>query len=74
MVMQFVSPGQLVAMATSNCIKAMTDLAFKSCSLVKLEMMQTIFKNPVRTSQEILRLHYRAQPVNAVWGNSRCLL
>jgi hypothetical protein len=21
-----------------------------------------------------LRLHYRAQPVNAVWGNSRCLL
>jgi hypothetical protein len=21
-----------------------------------------------------LRIHYRAQPVNAVWGNSRCLL
>jgi hypothetical protein len=21
-----------------------------------------------------LRLHYKAQPVNAVWGNSRCLL
>jgi hypothetical protein len=21
-----------------------------------------------------LHLHYRAQPVNAVWGNSRCLL
>jgi hypothetical protein len=28
----------------------------------------------VRTSQETLRLHYRAQPVNTVWGNSRCLL
>jgi hypothetical protein len=28
----------------------------------------------VRTSQETLRLRYRAQPVNAVWGNSRCLL
>jgi hypothetical protein len=21
-----------------------------------------------------LRLHYKAQPANAVWGNSRCLL
>jgi hypothetical protein len=28
----------------------------------------------VRTSQEMLRLHYRAQPAHAVWGNSRCLL
>jgi thioredoxin-related protein len=28
----------------------------------------------VRTSQETLRLLYRDQPVNAVWGNSRCLL
>jgi hypothetical protein len=28
----------------------------------------------VRTSQETLRLRYRAQPVNAVWGNSCCLL
>jgi hypothetical protein len=27
-----------------------------------------------RISQETLRLHYRDQPVNAVWGNSRCLL
>jgi hypothetical protein len=23
---------------------------------------------------DTLRLRYRAQPVNAVWGNSRCLL
>jgi hypothetical protein len=33
------------------------------------------YTNPVRTSQET---HYvstaKAQPVNAVWGNSRCLL
>jgi hypothetical protein len=28
----------------------------------------------VRTSQETSRLHYRAKPVNAVWGNSRRLL
>jgi hypothetical protein len=28
----------------------------------------------VCTSQETLRLHYKAQPANAVWGNSRCLL
>jgi hypothetical protein len=26
----------------------------------------------VRTSQETSRLCYRAQPVNAVWGNGRC--
>jgi hypothetical protein len=29
----------------------------------------------VRTSQETHYIsHYRAQPVNAIWGNSRCLL
>jgi hypothetical protein len=28
----------------------------------------------VRTSGNTLRLRYRAQPVNAVCGNSRCLL
>jgi hypothetical protein len=28
----------------------------------------------VCTSQETLHLRYRAQPVNAVWGNSRYLL
>jgi hypothetical protein len=25
-------------------------------------------------TENTLRLRYRAQPVNAVWGNSRCLL
>jgi hypothetical protein len=28
----------------------------------------------VRTSQETSHLRYEAQSVNAVWGNSRCLL
>jgi hypothetical protein len=32
------------------------------------------YVNPVRTSQETLHLRYKAQPVNAVWRNSRCLL
>jgi hypothetical protein len=27
-----------------------------------------------RTSGNTLRLSYRAQPVNVLWGNSRCLL
>jgi hypothetical protein len=30
--------------------------------------------NSVRTSQETLRLRYKAQHVNAAYGNSRCLL
>jgi hypothetical protein len=30
--------------------------------------------NSARTSQETLRLHSNAQPVNAVSGNTRCLL
>jgi hypothetical protein len=34
---------------------------------------RTTFKNSVRTSQETFRLH-NDQPVNAVWGNNRCLL
>jgi hypothetical protein len=37
-------------------------------------LIYNIYKNSVRTSQETLRLRYKAQPVNAVWGNSRCLL
>jgi hypothetical protein len=28
--------------------------------------------SPVRNSQETPTLHYRAKPVNTVWGNSRC--
>jgi hypothetical protein len=35
---------------------------------------RTEHTDTVRTSQETTRLHYRAQLVNAVWGNSRCLL
>jgi hypothetical protein len=31
-------------------------------------------KDVVRPHRKHLRLRYRAQPVNAVWGNSRCLL
>jgi hypothetical protein len=37
-------------------------------------MEHTVTLWAVRTSQETSRLRYRAQPVNAVWGNSGCLL
>jgi hypothetical protein len=35
---------------------------------------RVLHTSSVRTSQETLRLHNNAQPVNAVWENSRCLL
>jgi hypothetical protein len=37
------------------------------------EINYVILKGPVRTSQEILRLHNNDQPVNAHKGNDRCL-
>jgi hypothetical protein len=44
-------------------------------NLLKTEfLLNNIYTNSVRTSQETSRLHYKAQPVNAVWGNNRCLL
>jgi hypothetical protein len=42
------------------------------CCENRMEHTDTLWE--VRTSQETSRLGYRAQPVNAVWGNSRCLL
>jgi hypothetical protein len=33
-----------------------------------------IYKFSSYLTGNTLRLHYKAQPVNAVWGNSRCLL
>jgi hypothetical protein len=33
-----------------------------------------IYKSSSYLTGDISRLHYQAQPVNAVWGNSRCLL
>jgi hypothetical protein len=33
-----------------------------------------IYKSSSYLTGNILLLHYKAQPVNAVWGNSRCLL
>jgi hypothetical protein len=44
----------------------------KSEAQLILNFSQIIYKNPVRTSQET-RLRYKANPVNAVSGNSRCL-
>jgi hypothetical protein len=32
----------------------------------RLSFFQIMYENPVRTPQERLRLHYKAQPVNAV--------
>jgi hypothetical protein len=36
--------------------------------------IQRVFNTSVRTSEVTLRLLYKAQPVNAVKGNNRCLL
>jgi hypothetical protein len=33
-----------------------------------------IYKCTPNRTGNTLRLRYRAQPINAVWGNSRCLL
>ena len=34
-------------------------------------LLNSIYKNPVRTPQETLRHHYKAEPVNAVWATIR---
>jgi hypothetical protein len=39
-----------------------------------VKFMYITFKYSVRTSQETRHLRYKAQPVNAVYGNYRCLL
>jgi hypothetical protein len=36
--------------------------------------LNNIYKFSVYLTGNTLRLHYKAQPVNAIWGNSRCLL
>jgi hypothetical protein len=42
------------------------------CCENRMEHTDTLWA--VRTLQETSLFRYRAQPVNAVWGNSRCLL
>jgi hypothetical protein len=37
-------------------------------------LVNNIYKFSPYLAGSTLRLHYKAQPVNAVWGNSRCLL
>jgi hypothetical protein len=37
-------------------------------------VLNNIYKSSPYLTGNTLRLHYKAQPVNAVWGNSRCLL
>jgi hypothetical protein len=37
-------------------------------------LLNNIYKSRPYLTGNTLRLHYNAQPVNAVWGNSRCLL
>jgi hypothetical protein len=36
--------------------------------------LNNIYKSSLYLTGSTLRLGYKAQPVNAVWGNSRCLL
>jgi hypothetical protein len=37
-------------------------------------ILNNVYKFCLHLTGNTLRLHYKAQPVNAVWGNSRCLL
>jgi hypothetical protein len=37
-------------------------------------LLCNIYKSSPYLTGNTLRLRYKAQPVNAVWGNSRCLL
>jgi hypothetical protein len=37
-------------------------------------LLHNIYKLSSYLTRNTLRLHYKAQPVNVVWGNSRCLL
>jgi hypothetical protein len=43
------------------------------CCENRTEHTDTLWGSPYLTGN-ISRLRYRAQPVNAAWGNSRCLL
>jgi hypothetical protein len=36
-------------------------------------LLNNIYKSSPYLTGNTLRLHYKAQPVNAAWGNSRCL-
>jgi hypothetical protein len=63
-------------------------LRLKMCGIIHTPLHVLVVVNPLKTefllsdiyrsslylTGNTLRLHYRAQPVNAVWGNSRCLL
>jgi hypothetical protein len=42
---------------------------------LKTEFLHNVIQNSSSyLTRNTLRLRYEAQPVNAVWGNSRCLL
>jgi hypothetical protein len=52
-----------------------TLLIIRSLNPLKTEFLLTnIYKSSSYLTGNTLRLRYKAQPVNAVWGNSRCLL
>jgi hypothetical protein len=42
--------------------------------LAECRVLNNIYKSSPYLTGNTLRRHYKAQPVNAVWGNSRCLL
>jgi hypothetical protein len=49
--------------------------SYMCTSPLKTEILHNFtYKSSPYLTGNTLRLHYKAQPVNAVWGNSRCLL
>jgi hypothetical protein len=60
----------------THCVSATKNnrfMLFRETVVVYCEN-HTEHTDTVRTSQETHCLRYKAQPVNDVWGNSRCLL
>jgi hypothetical protein len=68
---------QLLTVSHFSLPRAVSSLLLLVCSVNPLKtgfLHNFIYKSSPYLTENILHLHYKAQPVNAVWGNSRCLL
>jgi hypothetical protein len=76
------SPSPYSFLCSSPFTTTATDWAISNANInwkcfnpLKTEFpLNNIYKFSPYLTGNTLRLHYKAQPVNAVWGNSRCLL
>jgi hypothetical protein len=69
----FARPRYLIISAKMHVLER--DRVWPSLKPLKTEfLLNNIYKSRPSLTGNTLRLHYKAQPVNAVWGNSCCLL